>query len=556
MAVLCAFAAILTSCHKDILNDIDDLETRVDSLETICSRLNSNVVALQTLVEAQNDNAMISSINAIEQNGIIVGYSIALTNGKTISLYNGANGKNGVDGQDGIDGATAHTPAIGVAKDVDGIYYWTLDGEFLKDNNGEKLPVDGAKGDKGQQGEQGADGNVGEQGEQGTDGKNGVVPQFKIEAGNWFISYDGENWTNIGQATGESGDAGTQGDAIFSDITTDSENVYFNLANGTVITLKKYDGIDYYTVTYNANGGTGTMDVEQISDLKTYVVSRCLFVRDHFEFIEWNTKADGTGVAFAADEEIVLTQNLTLYAQWGKTTSGYFSVSETLKVKFSLGNLQYHAASETWRFAEHQYDYVGNDNKNMSNNYDGWIDLFGWGTGQNPTFADQDGKKYSFSDWGANIVSGYPANTWRTLNYAEYKYLFSTRENATSLYGFCTIQNGADSIKGILILPDNWELPVGITFNAGWSVWDNNVYSLDQWAQMENAGAIFLPAAGRRNSLNRIEVYRVQENGYYWSSTNFLDDSARALAFESGEIDPIAQPTRYYGCSVRLAKNL
>ena len=51
-----------------------------------------------------------------------------------------------------------------------------------------------------------------------------------------------------------------------------------------------------------------------------------------------------------------------------------FSVSATKKVRFSPGNLQYQASTKTWRFAEHQYDYIGDANRNISPTYSGWID--------------------------------------------------------------------------------------------------------------------------------------------------------------------------------------
>ena len=122
---------------------------------------------------------------------------------------------------------------------------------------------------------------------------------------------------------------------------------------------------------------------------------------------------------------------------------GSFSVSATQQVHFSQGNLQYQARTNTWRFAEHQYDYVGtqtaayegashggnvsgSDNRNISSTYSGWIDLFGWGTGDNPTLSsDNYGAYGTFVDWGSNPISngGNTANRWRTLTQAEWEYL-------------------------------------------------------------------------------------------------------------------------------------
>ena len=85
--------------------------------------------------------------------------------------------------------------------------------------------------------------------------------------------------------------------------------------------------------------------------------------------------------------------------------SGLFSVSADKQVYFSQGNLQYQASTDTWRFAENQYDTIGALNANISSMYDGWIDFFRWGTGNNPTFLSENSEDYSaFVDWGILVV--------------------------------------------------------------------------------------------------------------------------------------------------------
>ena len=177
--------------------------------------------------------------------------------------------------------------------------------------------------------------------------------------------------------------------------------------------------------------------------------------------------------------------------------SGAFSVAEGVQVHFSRGNLQYQASTDTWRFAENQYDMIGNDNSNISATYNGWIDLFGYGTGDNPTLSTKDNNDYStFVDWGTNAISngGNQANKWRTLTNDEWGYLFLTRNNAATLYGHSTV-NG---ISGIIILPDDWQSISDISFNSGTGNYSQNNYSTEQWNKMESAGAIFIPAAGWR----------------------------------------------------------
>lgn len=233
------------------------------------------------------------------------------------------------------------------------------------------------------------------------------------------------------------------------------------------------------------------------------------------------------------------------------TLPGLFSVSATQQVRFSQGNLQYQASTDTWRFAENQYDYVGSANSNISPTYSGWIDLFGWGTGNNPTLASTNLSDYStFVDWGVNAISngGNVANSgWRTLSNSEWSYILSSRENASD-----KIASGSvGGVQGLILLPDSWTLPSGCTFNAGTHGWSNNSYTLAQWVVMESAGAVFLPAADGRSGMS---VDGGNVNGNYWSSSPYNEIYAHGLYFYV-----IAAFTDYgarnYGHSVRMVRD-
>ena len=181
-----------------------------EALQRLCNETNTNLSALQTIVTALQNNDYITSVDPLTEDGKVVGYTIKFAKSNPIVIYNGK------DGADGVDG---NTPVIGVKKDTDGIYYWTLDGEFIV-VDGQKIKA------------QGTDGN------NGTDGSDGVTPKLEIREGYWWISYDnGSNWTQLGKATGEDGADGKDGDSI--KITQDENNVYFELADGTVITISK-----------------------------------------------------------------------------------------------------------------------------------------------------------------------------------------------------------------------------------------------------------------------------------------------------------------------------
>ena len=235
---------------------------------------------------------------------------------------------------------------------------------------------------------------------------------------------------------------------------------------------------------------------------------------------------------------------------------GVFSVSADKQVTFSQGNLQYHPANDEWRFAENQTDYIGDANANISSTYNGWIDLFGWGTGDNPTNSSTDYNDYqTFVDWGINRIGIDSPKTWRTLTHEEWDYLRYTRTNANTLYGIAQV-NG---VNGLIFLPDNWISPSNVVFKAGFSSeYSVEAYGLyqtfttEQWLELEKAGAIFLPAAGYRNVSNMNDA---QGSGYYWSATKHGSQNAYCLNVYSGSAS-IGSRNRDFGRSVRLVKDI
>lgn len=230
--------------------------------------------------------------------------------------------------------------------------------------------------------------------------------------------------------------------------------------------------------------------------------------------------------------------------------TGVFTVSgEGDKVVFAQGNLQYQATTNTWRFAENQYDAIGDANSHIAADYAGWIDLFGFGTGSNPIFTSTVNADYTtFVDWGTNAISngGNKPNTWRTLTADEWNYLVYGRSDDTR--GSATV-NG---VHGYIFLPDDWTLPDGLTFTTSPNNWSVNVYSIAEWKTLEKTGAVFFPASGYREGT---ELHEVGEAGEYWSSTPSYTENATRMTFSSGSTNTGVYG-RCIGRAVRLVKNI
>ena len=244
---------------------------------------------------------------------------------------------------------------------------------------------------------------------------------------------------------------------------------------------------------------------------------------------------------------------------------GVFSVAANKQVRFSRGNLQWSAkgggstatthtvagggtAAGTWRFAEHQYDRIWNNNTNISSSYSGWIDLFGWATsGYNnkypymtsTTNTDYGNGTQNISgtnyDWGVyNAISngGNQPNSWRTLTITEWAYLLNSRATNSGIRYAKAKVNG---VPGLIIVPDNWSAYnkyVFFNFNTSGSNFDAIVLTAAQWATFENTGCVFLPAAGYRSGSGLTkENSSGSPLGDYWSSTSYNNNAAYALSF-------------------------
>lgn len=215
---------------------------------------------------------------------------------------------------------------------------------------------------------------------------------------------------------------------------------------------------------------------------------------------------------------------------------GIFSVGEGKYVSFSQGNLQYIQSTKTWQFAANQLEYMGHKHYRNGQLAD-TIEYFGWSGKNSKTpwgiSLSTESSDYAgeFLDWGTNTIAGSAPNTWRTLSNDEWLYICQGRKNADQLLGLGKIS----SIFGLIILPDDWVAPKGITFTPNDNNPNANVYSLQQWTAMEEAGAIFIPPTGYFN--HDIDNMRyVGTYGYARNNTLTANGLQIYTLFKSSEI--------------------
>ena len=247
------------------------------------------------------------------------------------------------------------------------------------------------------------------------------------------------------------------------------------------------------------------------------------------------------------------------------------------QVYFSQGNLQYigSASIPYWKFADHQWDYLGTTTGQDSSDQNVDRDLFGWGTsgyehgavcyqpwstsGGWLDYWAYGSPEYNLfeltgvADWGYNAISngGNTINQWRTLKNEEWTYIFNYRGTESGIrYAKATV-NG---ICGVVIFPDNWNASEYSPnyVNQDEVHYDSNILSNTQWDNMEKHGAVFLPAGGYREITTFSFLYSV---GYYWSSSCKNDANAYTVLFDNNNFSAGYTGGRRAGHSVRLVQD-
>ena len=323
------------------------------------------------------------------------------------------------------------------------------------------------------------------------------------------------------------------------------------------------------------------------------------------------------GVTYGNELELVPDDLSTSWSEG--TLPGLFSVSPDHQVRFSQGNLQYYPDENIWRFAEHQWDFVGGrlgdpdfgtvnvgtvyangvmcDNTQMWKYYEGWMDLFGWGTSGwnngNEYYRPYDRAAceyhcasygpygnfnltgdYAEADWGIhNTISNGGSRQWHTPSREEFVYMISERETPSGIRFAKAVVTG---VSGMILLPDDWDASI-YPLNA---VNEHGLFAVnritgDEWLEvLEPAGAVFFPAGGERcqdplsndiiydNVMYNADMSLI--NGSYWTTTQSGVCIAYALVicnyelgepyFEAGCIG--VEAFRHCGRSVRLISDV
>ena len=236
------FVISVVGCYDDTdirgrLNEHDtqlnDHEARIKELERICAQQNTNLSSLQTILEGIQNRDYVTNVSPVIEGAKVIGYTITFLKSGSVTIYNGK------------DAVAPHVPQIGVKLDTDGLYYWTLDNEWIIGEDGAKIPVTGA------------DGKEGEAGPAGPTGEQGVTPQLKIDDGFWYVSYDnGKTWADepLGIAVGE-----TVG-SVVKDVKYDDNYLYISLSDGFVISVPRS-----YMAQDGQSEGPVSIEVKEVS---------------------------------------------------------------------------------------------------------------------------------------------------------------------------------------------------------------------------------------------------------------------------------------------------
>ena len=499
LAVFTAAASCVKFDDSGIQSELDDIKSRLTNLE---EKVNTNISNLWEIVNSLDHGIKVTSVTETDDAWII-----QFSNGKTATLSKGG---------------TSSAPAIGVKQDTDGIYYWTLYGEWLLDAGGKKLPVSGTPG---------------------------ITPQLKIEGGYWYVSTDGgKTWTKLDKATGEDG---KDGDSFFKNVTWDDEYVYLTLSNGTTIKILRGAGLvasiavipDYsdgavkagtglFTIRFKVEPGSAAEDL-------LYLDSDCFKLSAAYT----ETKASAGDLTTLPVHELDVQDGILTLTTDGESLASEFS-GKKLGVSAALFISDENFAVTSGYFPLYP--------KNEYNGH-GYVDL---GLDSGNKFADTNlgaenpWEPGSFYAWGE--LEPKKDYSWATYKWCDGTEDHMTKYNETDGLKSFADDNYKDDVARqewggewhIPTLEDWLELWDKSKFDWTWTIKDGSKgYEVKSKKPGYEGASIFLPAAG---VMLGTELYSVGTAVAYWSSTLYANNPT-----EGSTLGVDAASVRCYGLSIR-----
>ena len=483
LAIAAAAAACVKFDDSGIQSELSDIKSRLSALE---QKANTDIAGLWEIVNALKGGITISSIGETDDAWIII-----FSNGKTATLSKGGAGS---------------TPVVGVRQDTDGIYYWTLHGQWMLDSGGNKLPVSGTPG---------------------------ITPQLKIEGGDWYVSTDGgKTWTKLGKATGE------DGDAFFKDVTWDDDYVYLTLSNGTKIKLLRGAGLvasiaaipDYSDGSVKAGTGLFTIrfKVEPESAVKDLLHLDVITLPVHKRDVE-----DGILTITTTGEDLApeFTSN-----KMGVSAALFISDGASLAVNSGYFPL-----------------YPKNEYKGH-----GYVDL-----------GLESGTKFADTNLGAgnpwepgNYYAWGELKPKDTYDWSTYQWCDGTEDNITKYNKTDGLKSFADDAYNDDVVRQEWggewrtptdedwrELMDASKFKWTWTI-NSGTYGYEVTSKMpgHEGKSIFLPVTGFRDGIQQSG----KTVGRYWSSSlNSKDHRQAANFYTSSTIYGVGSEERHLGMAIR-----
>ena len=187
--------ALLSACTGMVQDELDQTHEKLTALQELVNNVNQNLTSLQQIVAELDDSRTVSAVTPLGEDG----YDLSFRDGKTVRIS---------FGKDGVDGIVH---PVGVKLGEDGLYYWTVDGEFMTDADGNPVRASAA------------------------DGQDAIAPVLKATEEGWMISLDGGDTFNILTT-----DAEMAGVGVFKDAYVESDKICLVQWDGSVLEIAKY----------------------------------------------------------------------------------------------------------------------------------------------------------------------------------------------------------------------------------------------------------------------------------------------------------------------------